>query len=52
LKSDDAVMLDGMRVDELQRQFDVPLHPFDFDQLAAALRSNFGGLDRAFDQAA
>jgi NifB/MoaA-like Fe-S oxidoreductase len=52
LKSDDAVMLDGMRVDELQRQFDVPLHAFDFDQLAVALRSHFGGLDRAVDEAA
>ena len=52
LKSDDAVMLDGMRVDELQKQFDVPLHAFDFDQLAVALRSQFGGLDRAVDEAA
>ena len=52
LKSDDAVMLDGMRMDELQRQFDVPLHAFDFDQLAVALRSRFGGLDRAVDEAA
>jgi putative radical SAM enzyme (TIGR03279 family) len=30
LKSDEPVMLDGMRFDELQSQFRVPLHAFDF----------------------
>jgi putative radical SAM enzyme (TIGR03279 family) len=52
LKSDDAVMLDGMRIEELQRQFEVPLYAFDFEQFAAALESKFTGLDRAVDEAA
>lgn len=39
LKSDEPVMLDGMRFEELQKQFKVPLHAFDFTQLAAALES-------------
>jgi putative radical SAM enzyme (TIGR03279 family) len=37
LKSDEPVMLDGMRFDELRDQFDVPIHAFDFKSLAAAI---------------
>ena len=32
-------MLDGMRLEELQQQFEVPLYAFDFKQLVAALES-------------
>jgi putative radical SAM enzyme (TIGR03279 family) len=39
LKSDDPVMLDGMRLAELQQQFEVPLCAFDFTQLATTLES-------------
>lgn len=39
LKADEPVMLDGMRFDELQRQFDVPLYAFDLASLAATLES-------------
>lgn len=39
LKSDEAVMLDGMRLEDLQQQFEVPLYAFDFKQLVAALES-------------
>jgi putative radical SAM enzyme (TIGR03279 family) len=39
LKSDDPVMLDGMRLAELQQQFEVPLYAFDFTQLATTLES-------------
>jgi putative radical SAM enzyme (TIGR03279 family) len=39
LKSDEPVMLDGMRLEELQQQFEVPLYAFDFRQLAAALET-------------
>lgn len=41
LKSDEPVMLDGMRFEELQQQFRGPLYAFDFKQLAAALESGF-----------
>jgi len=37
LKSDEPVMLDGMRVEELQKEFDVPLYAHDFASLASAL---------------
>jgi len=43
LKSDEPVMLDGMRFEELQKQFEVPLYAFDFKQFAAGLES---GLER------
>src|SRR5713101_8020278 len=39
LKSDEPVMLDGMRLEELQRQFEVPLYAFDFAGLAEMLES-------------
>lgn len=37
VKSDDPIFLDGMRLDDLQKEFPVPLHAFDFDQLASFL---------------
>ena len=40
LKSDEPVMLDGMRLEALQQQFEVPLYAFDFTQLAAAFQTN------------
>jgi putative radical SAM enzyme (TIGR03279 family) len=39
LKSDEPIMLDGMRFEELQRQFEVPLYAFDFAGLAEMLES-------------
>jgi len=41
LKSDEPVMLDGMRFEELQKQLDVPLYAFDFQEFAAAIESGF-----------
>jgi putative radical SAM enzyme (TIGR03279 family) len=41
LKSDEPVMLDGMRFEALQKKFDVPLYAFDFSSLASALESGF-----------
>lgn len=41
LKSDEPVMLDGMRFDELQTQFDVPVIPCDFSKFAALVRNGF-----------
>ena len=41
LKSDEPVMLDGMRFEELQTQLDVPLYAFDFKEFAAALETGF-----------
>jgi putative radical SAM enzyme (TIGR03279 family) len=35
LKSDDAIMLDGMRFEELCEKFDVPLHACDFPDLVS-----------------
>ncbi len=39
LKSDEPVMLDGVRLEALQQQFEVPLYAFDFTQFATALES-------------
>jgi putative radical SAM enzyme (TIGR03279 family) len=43
LKSDEPIMLDGMRFEELQRQFEVPLYAFDFAGLAEMLESISSG---------
>ena len=43
LKSDEPVMLDGMRLDEVQKEFAVPLYAFDFSSLSAALGSELAG---------
>jgi len=42
LKSDEPVMLDGMRFEELQEEFDVPLYAHDFASFASALDSELG----------
>ena len=39
LKSDEPVMLDGMRLEALQQQFEVPLYAFNSTQFATALES-------------
>jgi putative radical SAM enzyme (TIGR03279 family) len=39
LKSDEPVMLDGMRFEELQEEFDVPLYAHDFRSFSLALGS-------------
>ena len=39
LKSDEPVMLDGMRFEELQSQFDVPVYAQDFSSFASTLRT-------------
>jgi putative radical SAM enzyme (TIGR03279 family) len=44
LKSDEPIMLDGMRLEELQKQFEVPLYAFDFAGLAEMLS---GHIERA-----
>jgi len=38
LKSDDAIMLDGMRFEELCGKFDVPLHACDFQDLVSTIQ--------------
>jgi len=40
LKSDEPIFLDGLRFEELKGEFDVPVHAFDFDQLASFLQTN------------
>ena len=37
LKSDDAIMLDGMRLEELSEKFDVPVHACDFQDLVSTI---------------
>jgi len=37
LKSDDAIMLDGMRFEALREKFDIPLHAWDFQDLVSAI---------------
>ena len=41
LKSDEPIMLDGMRFEELQEQFNVPIYAFDFSSFASAIKSGF-----------
>lgn len=41
LKSDEPVMLDGMRFDQLQAQFEVPVLPCDFSRFASLVRTGF-----------
>jgi len=41
LKSDEPVMLDGMRFEQLQARFDVPVIPCDFSRFASLLRKGF-----------
>src|SRR5258708_37726947 len=45
LNSDDPLILDGMRFEEVQKQFSVPLYAFDFSTLAATLESGFVDAD-------
>jgi putative radical SAM enzyme (TIGR03279 family) len=53
LKSDEPVMLDGLRLAEVQKEFAVPLYAFDFSSLAAALGSELAGKgQRALGEAA
>jgi putative radical SAM enzyme (TIGR03279 family) len=37
LKSDDAIMLDGMRFEALREEFDLPLHACDFQDLVSTI---------------
>ena len=37
LKSDDAIMLDGMRFEALREEFDVPVHACDFRELVSTI---------------
>jgi putative radical SAM enzyme (TIGR03279 family) len=46
LKSDEPIFLDGLRFDELERQFDLPVHAFDFDQLASFLETQLAACQR------
>ena len=39
LKSDDAILLDGMRFEDLKAQFEVPLLAFDFASLSSLIES-------------
>src|ERR1043165_2773219 len=40
LKSDEPIFLDGLSFADLEREFDVPVHAFDFDQFASFLQTN------------
>jgi putative radical SAM enzyme (TIGR03279 family) len=40
LKSDEEIMLDGMRLDELREQFGVPIHPVDFKSFSNLVLPN------------
>jgi putative radical SAM enzyme (TIGR03279 family) len=41
LKSDEPIMLDGLRLTEMQEHFDVPVYACDFASLARAIESGF-----------
>ncbi|HXT64869.1 MAG TPA: DUF512 domain-containing protein [Pyrinomonadaceae bacterium] len=40
LKSDEPIFLDGLSFADLEREFDVPVHAFDFHQFASFLQTN------------
>jgi putative radical SAM enzyme (TIGR03279 family) len=40
LKSDEPVFLDGMHFEELQKQIEVPVHAFNFNEFASFLETN------------
>ena len=44
LKSDEPIFLDGMRLDELQREFKVPFHVFDLLQFTEFLHRELTGI--------
>jgi putative radical SAM enzyme (TIGR03279 family) len=46
LKSDEPIFLDGLRFEELKSQFDVPVHAFDFDQLASFVETQLAACPR------
>ncbi len=46
LKSDEPIFLDGLRFEELECQFDVPVHVFDFDQLASFVETQLAACQR------
>jgi len=39
IKSDDPIFLDGMRLEDLRENFDVPVHALDFDQFTSFLQN-------------
>jgi putative radical SAM enzyme (TIGR03279 family) len=39
IKSDDPIFLDGMRLEDLRANFNVPVHALDFDQFTSFLRN-------------
>ena len=41
LKSDEPIMLDGMRFEELQEQFGMPIYAFDFPAFASHIKHRF-----------
>lgn len=52
LKSDEPVMLDGMRLDDLQKEFDVPVYAYDLASFAAAIDSELVRTRRVVGEAA
>ena len=52
LKSDEAILLDGMSFEGLQKEFGVPLYAFDFASLANAIESGAVSLNSEFTKAA
>lgn len=46
LKSDEPIFLDGLRFEELKSQFEVPVHAFDFDQLASFVETQLAACQR------
>jgi NifB/MoaA-like Fe-S oxidoreductase len=45
LKSDDPVMLDGIRFEDLKKEFEVPVYAHDLESLALALESGSVGTE-------
>lgn len=46
LKSDDPVMLDGMRFEDLKKEFEVPVYAHDLESLSLAIESGSVSTDR------
>ena len=41
LKSDEPILLDGMRFEDLEKQFETPLYAYDFQALESLIQSSF-----------
>ena len=47
IKSDEAIMLDGLKLDEFEREIKLPVHALDFEAFARMLDGKVGSWQQA-----